>query len=162
MFFASIQKLLEGAEAVTVIMVPASDGRVGVTVAPKMKEKADPALARPLSLIGTVEELDAEFGQLMGQHATVRKSLAEQLAAAQAEMAAAAKANAKKPAAAPAKTVPPATPKAVSLDDLEPDETGGEENEDDTAPQAPAEAVAPVPTSTPAPAADGLDLANLL
>lgn len=162
MFFASIQKLLEGAEAVTVIMVPASDGRVGVTVAPKMKEKADPALARPLSLIGTVEELDAEFGQLMGQHATVRKSLAEQLAAAQAEMAAAAKANAKKPAAAPAKTVAPAKPVAVSLDDLDPDETGGEEGgDDDTAPQAP---VAPAPvatTSTPA-AAGGLDLSDLL
>lgn len=161
MFFTSIHKLLESAEAVTVIMVPADEGRVAITVAPKMKEKSDPTLARPISLIGTPEELDAEFGQLIGQFQSVRKTLAEQLAAATAEMQAAAKAKASTKPASTAKPVAPATPAAVSIADLEPDEEPGEGGNDNTGTESAAGDTTPA-AAAPAAPADGLDLASLL
>jgi PRTRC genetic system protein E len=162
MFFTSIQKLLEGAEAVTVVMVPADEGRVGVTVATRMKEKSDPILARPLYLIGTVEELDAEFAQLVGgQHASVRKTLAEQLAAATAEMQAAAKAKASTKPASTAKPAAPATPAAVSIADLEPDDESGEGGDDNTGTESAAGGTTPA-AAAPAAPAGGLDLASLL
>lgn len=169
MFFQNLKKLLEGAQAVTVIIVPADEGRIAVTLTPKLGEKADPTLARPMSFVGTAEELDAEWGNLIGGLATARRSLAEQLAAVQAEMDAAKKAATKK-AAAPAKTVPPAKPAAVSIDDLVPDDESGTDNNDGDdegdAPTAPAAAPAAAPAEQPAAKQDahagGLDLASLL
>lgn len=162
MFFQSLKKLLDGAQAVTVIMVTADEGRVAVTLIAKLDEKADTVLARPLSLIGTPEELDAEWGGLIGGYATVRRSLAEQLAAAKAEMEAAAKASAKKPVTA-AKTVAPAKPAAVSIDDLVPDdESSADDDGDGKAQAAQAAAPAPQPAAKAAAPVGGLDLADLL
>lgn len=157
MFFQSIKKLLDGAEAVTVIMVPADDGRVGITVSSRLKEGANPALARPITLIGTPEELDAEFAGLMTSHAGERKSLAEQLASQEAQMKAAAAASKKTPAKSTAQTKP-ATPSAVSIDDLVSDDEAEESARDEVD-----EGVEKEAPAAPSVSGDGgLDLESLL
>lgn len=91
MFFQSLNSLLQNVSAITVTMTPATDGDITITVIPTAKKDAEKALATPIQLTGSPEELDAEFAALISRTATTRKSLAEQLDATEAVLEAARK-----------------------------------------------------------------------
>lgn len=63
------------------ILVKANAGELSLTFVPTLKEGGDPALAKPFTLHGTVEDLEANMPDAMAQIASARASLAEQVAA---------------------------------------------------------------------------------
>jgi PRTRC genetic system protein E len=69
-----------------------TEAKIRVNVFPKLKDGENPALATPLSYIGTPEELDREFGQHLASFVACHTQLGSTLTQAKAEMEAAAKA----------------------------------------------------------------------
>lgn len=106
--FKALQPLLANCAALAITL--AADGdKLNVTVIPKPKATGDLAkgLSTPLQLVGTAEELEAEFPKLLASYTDAHTSLAEQVAAAEAVMEAAKKTVVKKAAGKPAgKTAP--------------------------------------------------------
>lgn len=132
MLFKSLQDLSRSTQIVCIISSD-TDSLMKVTVMPKpAKDGENAALSTPLQLVGTPEELDAQFAEVLTSYTTTRTSLAESLAASQTVMEAAKKDATEKAAkAAAAKTSRPATgsatPRAESVSDEENDaEDSGE------------------------------------
>ncbi len=89
--FIELMPLLK--ERTLLITVARVDEKVKVNVIPaKVKEGEDHALTTPLSFTGSAEELDSELGRHLASYVDSHLALGSTLAAAKAEMDAAAKA----------------------------------------------------------------------
>ena len=70
MFFQELKSLLNGCAALAVTLSSGREGAITVTVRPTPKDAKDAeALAIPLVLTGTAEELDAQFVDLLQSYA---------------------------------------------------------------------------------------------
>jgi len=81
MLFSDLSPLVNSCSSITIAIAAGSDGTVNVTVIPKAKYGQNAVLSTPLSLTGTLAELDAEFAQLVMGFTSKRATLAEQLEA---------------------------------------------------------------------------------
>jgi PRTRC genetic system protein E len=91
MLFQSLQELSQST-TIACFISSEGDGLMKVTVMPKPgKEGENPALSTPLQLVGTPEELDEKFAEVLTSYTASRTSLLESLAASQAVMDAAKK-----------------------------------------------------------------------
>ena len=129
-------------------------GKMTVVVIPKPGDaKDEPALATPLSLTATPEELDAEFTTVPASYRGQRQSLAEQVAATNEVLAAAREASVQKgnKAATRALVKPnaPATTTAPTTGDEPDDDDGG------AGPQTPSDRPRSATPLTSAPAKAG-------
>jgi PRTRC genetic system protein E len=90
--FVELMPLLAG-RTVMITVVREDDRTLRVNVIPTTKSGAtkNPALTTPLSYTGTPEELDAELGKQLTSYVKRHRGLSSTLAAAKAEMDAAAK-----------------------------------------------------------------------
>jgi len=91
--FVELKQLLENASGLT-LTISATDGGLQVVVSPKAAQGSNSGLVRPLVLTGTPEELDEGFVNTLAGFIKARQTLSDQLAAAQADIEAAAKAAA--------------------------------------------------------------------
>lgn len=135
MLFRSLLKLTQST-TIACFISSEGDGLMKVTVMPKPgKEGENPALSTPLQLVGTPEELDEKFADVLSGYTASRISLAESLAAAQTVMDAAkkdatekaAKAVSGKVSQATTRTLPAKTPVVSDMAD------GDSESEDNPA-----------------------------
>ena len=133
-----------------------ANGLMTVVVVPKTTDngKEVPALAVPLKLTATPEELDAGFVQAVASYATARTSLDEQVAATNEVLEAAKAASVKKGADALSKAGAKAAPKgahkpmAASSEPVESDDDGDASGGDEDAQAAPSgESNKPAPAS---------------
>ena len=107
MFFQELKSLLNGCAALAVTLSSGREGAITVTVRPTPKDAKDAeALAIPLVLTGTAEELDAQFVDLLQSYAEEHQSLAEQLEATRNILEAAKKDASKKAEGAIRKSAP--------------------------------------------------------
>ena len=115
--------------------------------------KDEPALATPLSLTATPEELDAEFTTVLASYRGQRQSLAEQVAATNEVLAAAREASVQKGSKAATRALAkPNAPAAASAS------TAGDEPDDDDGgdgPQTPSDRPGSATPLTDAPARSG-------
>lgn len=138
MFFSHLQSLFAGGiKAITI--TSNADNTLTVVVMPN----GEGALAQPLALTGTASELDAEFVESASTYVGARKSLAEQMEATAAVLAAAKQESATKAAkaitkSATASTVKDKTAPTKSDPDGEDDEGGETPPASNEAPAAPA------------------------
>ena len=117
MFFQELKSLLEGCAALAVTLSSGRDGTITVTVRPTPKEAKDAeALAIPLVLTGSAEELDAQLAGLLRSYAEEHQSLAEQLEATR-NILEAAKKDASKKAEGAIRKGAPAKVMSVAEDD---------------------------------------------
>ena len=133
-------------------------GKMTVVVIPKSGDaKDEPALATPLSLTATPEELDADFTTVLASYRGQRQSLAEQVAATNEVLAAAREASVEKSSKAGSKAAtralakpnaPVATTASTTGD--EPDDDGGGDG-----PQTPSDRPGSATPLTSAPAKAG-------
>lgn len=143
--FKEIEAMMgEETLSVSLIVVKNKDG-LSVTVLPKSKEGADPALSTPLALQGTAEELDAEFVGLLAGYSGARKSLSEQAADTTAVLEAAKAASAKKGQDALKKSATQPAGKGPTAPATQTCDADGDDEDDDAA--------ASPSTGAPAPAA---------
>lgn len=126
MFFSTIKALLASNKAVSILLSEGAGNNLSVTIIPTPKgDGKDAALATPLNLTATAEELDAEFPGLLNRFTAATRSLEEQMASTEAVLKAAAQASAGEAAkaiskaAAPAVKVPP-----TGCDDDDGDDAG--------------------------------------
>ena len=123
MMFQSLKSLLAGGN-LTLSLTGNADDTITVLVVPK----GEGALAQPLVLTATAAELDNQFADCISSYASSRKSLAEQMEATAAVIAAAKQESATKAVKAITKSATASTVKdksAVTNSDPE-----GEENDD--------------------------------
>jgi PRTRC genetic system protein E len=155
MFFTNIAELLgAGTSRLNILLSKAASGdELTVVVIPTVEgdEKVKGAIARPLSLTGTPAELDAEFAQLMGQYASQRKSLSDQINAELTILAADAKASAKR-ATEKLQTKKDKAKAGVSATTVEDQSDDGSDADDDEAGDGSGSTAAPSPSETDAPA----------
>jgi len=131
-----------------------SPGRMTVVVMPKSGgAKDEPALATPLSLTATPEELDAEFTTVLASYRGQRQSLAEQVAATNEVLAAAREASVQKGSKAATKALAKPNPPATATASTAGDEADGDD--DDDAPQTPSDRPGSATPLTSAPAKAG-------
>jgi PRTRC genetic system protein E len=81
--FAELKTLLDSCSSVSIILANGTDDTVNVTVIPKVKDGQNAVLSTPLALSGTLEDMDAEFAQIVSSYTAKRTSLSEQLEATQ-------------------------------------------------------------------------------
>lgn len=142
MLFKALAGYPAGNAAVILSITDAKDGKICVTVMPKPRQKTEgdgAALATPLVLTGTPAELDQHFESLVGGHVSAQQSLAEQLEATVAVLAAAKQAAGSKAATAVGTSAPPAR---SSSPDGEDEGESGDTNGTAAAPAATAPAAA--------------------
>jgi PRTRC genetic system protein E len=148
----------------------ASDGRMKVLVMPKAGKGANAALAIPLALVATPQELDAEFIGTVMEYGEQRKSLKEQAAVTATILAAAQQAEVGKATKGlQGKTTKPAAASSSASSTVG-DEGGDDDNGDDvldgdTGNAAPAQASATYKAASQgsaAPAGGNDDLLSLL
>ncbi|NEX60106.1 PRTRC system protein E [Noviherbaspirillum galbum] len=96
--FAQLTDLLK--QTGLTLTLEAKGEQIQVVVSPKVKAGSNVGLAQPLVLIGSPEELDAEFATALAQFTGARQSLVDQVAISTAALEAAKKATAAKPATA--------------------------------------------------------------
>lgn len=145
MFFRHLQGLFAGGIKAISITCNADD-TMTVVVMPN----GEGALAQPLALTGTATELDVEFMERASTYVGARKSLAEQMEATTAVLAAAKQESATKAAKAITKSAEASTVK----DKAAPTNSDPEEGEDDEGGKTP-------PAPDVAPAAPAADPGNL-
>lgn len=138
MMFQSLQSLLAGG-TLALSLTGNTDGTITVLVVPK----GEGALAQPLALTATAAELDAQFAECVSSYVSSRKSLAEQMEATTAVLAAAKQQSSTKAVKAITKSAEASTVKdkaAPTNSDLdgEDDEGGETPPAPDVAPAAPA------------------------
>lgn len=162
--FEQLHALVKSVEKLTITMSAGSDGTMTVCVIPNVVAGKDPALAQPLVLRATPEELDAGFVDAVCQYQEVRVSLADQVAATTVVIEAAKKMQeAKAVKAVKGKPVDSAKTPAISESsgdkgDSEDDGDGdGDGNDDGDAVKAP-----PAPVVKVAPVHTGTDLSDLI
>lgn len=91
MLFKSLQELAKSTQIFCTI-TSIEDDQLKVIVMPKpAKDGENPALSTPLQLVGTPEELDEQFAEVLSNYTASRTSLAESLSASQTIMDAAKK-----------------------------------------------------------------------
>jgi len=110
-----VLKNLLAASAKGVSVIFNQDGTVTVTVFPKVAEGTNAVLQAPLVLTGTVEELDEQFASILADNIGKRLTLAEQVAATNAVMEAAATEVTAKATKAVAKASKPAAAKTPTV-----------------------------------------------
>lgn len=172
MFFTNLADLLGGGTSrLNILLSKSTTGdEITVVVIPTVEgdEKLKSAIARPLSLTGTAAELDAEFAGLLGQYATQRKSLSDQINAELTIMAADAKASAKratdklqskKEKAKAGSEMSTATPSAADPDDEADDQN--DESDAQASSEASGTAESAAPATAPAETAKANPLAGL-
>lgn len=132
-------------------------GRMTVVVIPKSGDaKDEPALATPLSLTATPEELDAEFTTVLASYRGQRQSLAEQVAATNEVLAAAREASVQKGSKAATKALAKARPSSSSATaSMAGDERDEGDDDDGDSPQIPSTHVGSAMPLTNAPAKPG-------
>ena len=81
--FKELYPLITSCQKMTLVMSPASDGRVKVIVAP-LAESEGNALNQPLYMVETPDVLDREFAECIRSFQNARLSLKEQIAATNA------------------------------------------------------------------------------
>lgn len=80
MFFTSIASFLQANQTIDVsIGAVAADGRMKVVVKPQLTKGSTAALAQPLALVATPQELDAGFASALTQFNGNRQSLQQQV-----------------------------------------------------------------------------------
>lgn len=128
--FEQIKTLLDSCKSVSIIAT-ANGEKLTLTVMPNPKAAGDvaSALATPLQITGTPDELDAGLGNALTQYVGAHKSLAEQVEATMAVMDAAKKAASEKAAAAVTKAK--ASPVKVATSKTLPPPVAGEDNGDE-------------------------------
>lgn len=126
MMFQSLQSLLAGG-SLDLELQGNTDNTISVTVKPK----GEGPLSQPLCLTATAEELDAEFASCVAQYSNARKSLAEQMEATAAVLAAAKSESANKAAKTITKSASASTvkDKAPPEDDDEPEDDTDAKNQ---------------------------------
>lgn len=106
-------------------------GQMTVVVIPKSSDaKDEPALATPLSLTATPEELDAEFTTVLASYKGQRQSLAEQVAATNEVLAAAREASVQKGSKAATKALAKPNPSSSSASASTKDDEADEDDDD--------------------------------
>lgn len=129
MLFNRIAHLLAGNAAITLLITGSAEAMT-VTLMPKPVKTGDgrEALATPMVLTGTADELDAGFCDLVEKFANKRKTLAEQFEATDAVLEAAKKASTEKAAKAVTKTAKTiAKPSVAAADPSDDDDEAGSE-----------------------------------
>jgi PRTRC genetic system protein E len=138
-----IQKLALNCQTLNILVLVKEGGDLSMTFVPTLKKGGDDALAKPFTLTGTPEELEAGLVEALANIAGKRETLAEQVAATNAVLEMAAKASADKgtkalkgqpPKAAPGKVVGTAAGASSSDEDSE------DENDDEPGLSSPAAA----------------------
>lgn len=139
MMFQALFPLLQQGQ-VTLVLNANADG----TITAMVSQKAEGALATPLTLTATPDELDADFATVVGTFGQQRKSLAEQLEATNAILQAAEKASANKATKALSNPGKASTLVDKASGEADDDLVGDDNDEGDVAKsnQAPAAAVA--------------------
>jgi PRTRC genetic system protein E len=95
--FTALAGIVGDNEEITVkITAPGKDGRMKVLVMPKAVKGSNLALAQPLALVATPQELDAGFITTLQEFGATRTGLAEQIAVTTTIMEAAKQTEAKK------------------------------------------------------------------
>lgn len=126
--FVALKPLL-AQTPITLHIAPEGDNFV-VTAVPVVQSESNPGLMKPLSLVATPEELDEGFLGAVASFAVVRKSLADQVQAQNADLEAAKKKVAAKK--------PGATKAGASASTSDDDESEESTSAADTSAQAPA------------------------
>lgn len=144
------------------ILAKANAGELSLTFVPTLKEGGDPALAKPFTLHGTVQDLEANMPSAMEQIANARASLAEQVEATTAVLEIAKKESADKGSNA-LKGKPPKAPAGKASSASATGEVagspGGDPDDDDVSPSAPAAAPAVAQSAQAGtPVSSGMDL----
>lgn len=161
MFTALASILKEGESIDLEITGVGKDGRMKVIVKPKLAKGANPALAIPLALAATPQELDAEFVTTIVEFSSERNSLAEQVAVTTTILSAAKQAEVGKATkglkgkAAVAGSAPAASSTEDSVDDGGDSDGDGDGDDvlDNNTGATAAPAVVPAKPATPAAAA---------
>lgn len=162
--FVALAGMIGQDEEITVkITGVGKDGRMKVMVMPKAAKGANPALAQPLALAATPEELDAGFVTTLLEVGATRTGLAEQVAVTTTIMEAAKKTEAGKATKvlqSKGSSAPAATQSTDDTDDEHDDDadSGGDGNDfldqgAGTSSSAPATPPTP-PAPAPAPASN--------
>jgi PRTRC genetic system protein E len=166
--FTAIAPLLAAGEELNLKIVGMDkDGVMKVVVMPKAVKGGNVALAAPIALAATPQELDSEFVSVIAGYAVERTSLQEQLAVTATLIAAAKQdAAAKGTKALHGKSAPALNAPAPNGDDDDEAGNGGDvlDGEDYIRPTASAPETSSKPAPVPAPAASGSndDLLSLL
>ena len=165
--FAALASILGPNQTLDVSVTNGADGTMKVVLKPQLAKGANAALALPLALVATAQELDAEFITILMQYAAERTSLQQQVNVtatiiAQAKESEVGKAT--KAIKSGSKVAKAASAVSDNGDDSDNDgdgenTLGGDDVLDDapvgrTAPSTPS---APVVKQIPAPAADSHD-----
>lgn len=167
MIFNTLLELARtGDFTMAVKVVGAERDRLTLLLVPQPKEGTEPALAQPLQMTGTVDELEAGFAEAVGQVTQARSTLLEQVAATLTIMEEAKKAQADKASSTlkapgkrgPTKLAPATTGQPRVVDDDGEDNDGHADSDLTGAASTPAES--PAPASAPPAAAPqgGLNL----
>lgn len=137
--FKELQALATSCECLNILVRAKADGELSLTFIPTLKAGGDASLAKPFTLSGTPAELETELPQALTKIAGQRETLAEQVAATEAVLAAATKEAASKGTKAlKGKPEKANSPPNASFDDDD-DEPGS----DPESPSAPTSNVSP-------------------
>lgn len=78
--FTELAALITGTQVLDItIGAVGADGRMKIIIKPQLEKGATTALAQPLALVATPEELDAEFATVLAQYSGDRLSLQKQI-----------------------------------------------------------------------------------
>jgi PRTRC genetic system protein E len=139
--FVALKQLLSQSPSLT-MSITGQGNDLTVVVMPKPTAGDCAALAQPLKLTGTAEELDAGFVEALAQFSTKRLSVVEQVEATTAVLEAGRKESAAKAASAikkGAKSSTASAPASTSDDDDGQDDTQSTATSDGAAPAATAD-----------------------
>jgi PRTRC genetic system protein E len=138
--FVPLQQLLSQSPSLS-LSITGQGNNLTVVVMPKPTAGDSAALAQPLRLTGTAEELDAGFVEALTQFSTARLSVVEQVEATKAVLEAGRKESAAKASSAIRKAGKPSTASAPapSSDDDDLGESATSSTSNDGAPAATAD-----------------------
>jgi len=159
MFFKSLQPILKGCISLSVILAAGEGDMLTITVLPKPKASGEDAavLSTPLSLTGTIAELDEKFAEIIGKYDAARIDLEEQLETTTAVLDAAKKASSSKATSALKKTSQKSDAQAsASGSSSSKSASGDDETDDETA-----TAGATIPVASTASTAVAAEVPNL-
>lgn len=121
--FVALQQLLSQSPSLT-MSITGQGNNLTVVVMPKPTAGDSAALAQPLKLTGTAEELDAGFVEALTQFSTARLSVVEQVEATKAVLEAGRKESAAKATSAIKKAGKSSTPSAPAPSGNDDDDQG--------------------------------------
>jgi PRTRC genetic system protein E len=154
--FVELAPLVQSAGKLTVTIFPGPDGRMKVCVAPSTEKGKEVALATPLTLTATPQELDEGFAGAIATYQVARSSLAAQVEATETVLHEAKKTQSSKAVKALAKT-PHAATSASQDTGSDAEDEEDEEEQNSGAPAATQQAPSPAPAVS-----TGTDLSSLI